>query len=37
MSKVQELDYCSIIAEKLGAEIKLDQNYTNGARFLFII
>lgn len=31
------LHICSIIAEKLGAEIKLDQNYTNGARFLFII
>lgn len=31
------LHICSIIAEKLGAEIKLDQSYTNGARFLFII
>lgn len=31
------LHICSIIAKKLGAEIKLDQNYTNGARFLFII
>lgn len=31
------LHICSIIAQKLGAEIKLDQNYTDGARFLFII
>ena len=31
------LHICSIIAEKLGAEVKLDQSYTNGARFLFII
>lgn len=31
------LHICSIIAQKLGAEIKLDQTYTDGARFLFII
>ena len=31
------LHICSIIAQKLGAEIKQDQNYTDGARFLFII
>ena len=31
------LNICSIIAEKLGAEVKLDTTYTNGARFLFIL
>lgn len=31
------LHICSIIAERLGAEVKLDRNYTNGARFLLII
>ena len=31
------LHICSIIAEKLGADIKLDEKYKNGARFLFIL
>ena len=31
------LHICSTIAKKLGAEIKLDDTYKNGARFLFII
>lgn len=31
------LHICSIIAEKLGAKVMLDQNYTTGARFLFIV
>lgn len=31
------LHISSIIAKKLGAEIKLDKNYTNGARFLLVI
>jgi signal transduction histidine kinase len=31
------LHICSIIAEKLGADIKLDRSYTNGARFLLIL
>ena len=31
------LNICSIIAQKLGAEVKLDTTYTNGARFLFIL
>lgn len=31
------LHICSIIADRLGAEVKLDQTYTKGARFLFIL
>lgn len=31
------LHICCTIAKKLGAEIKLDENYTNGARFLMIL
>lgn len=31
------LHICSIIADRLGAEVKLDQTYTQGARFLFIL
>ena len=31
------LNICSIIAQKLGGEVKLDNTYTNGARFLFIL
>lgn len=31
------LHICSTIAKKLGAVIKLDETYTNGARFLFIL
>lgn len=31
------LHICSIIAEKLNAEIKLDQSYSNGARFVFVL
>lgn len=31
------LHICSTIAEKLGAQIKLDESYTTGARFLFIL
>lgn len=31
------LNICSIIAEKLNGEVKLDTSYTNGARFLFIL
>ena len=31
------LHICSIIAEKLHAEIKLDKSYTNGARFVFVL
>ena len=28
---------CRIVAEKLGAEVRLDTSYTSGARFLFIL
>ncbi|MCQ2229217.1 MAG: PAS domain-containing sensor histidine kinase [Bacteroidales bacterium] len=31
------LNICSIIAEKLHGEVKLDTSYTNGARFVFIL
>lgn len=31
------LHICCTIAEKLGAEIKLDESYTDGARFLLIL
>ena len=31
------LHICCTIAKKLGAEIKLDENYTDGARFLMIL
>lgn len=31
------LNICSIIAERLGGEVKLDKSYTKGARFLFIL
>ena len=31
------LHICCTIAKKLGAEIKLDESYTNGARFLMIL
>lgn len=31
------LNICSIIAEKLNGEVKLDTSYTEGARFIFII
>ena len=31
------LHICCTIANKLGAEIKLDESYTDGARFLFIL
>lgn len=31
------LNICSIIAEKLGAKIALDKNYTGGARFVLVI
>lgn len=31
------LNICSIIAEKLNGEVKLDTSYTGGARFLFIL
>lgn len=31
------LNICSLIAQKLGAQAKLDTTYTNGARFLFIL
>lgn len=31
------LNICSIIAERLGGEVKLDKSYTGGARFLFIL
>ena len=31
------LHICCTIAEKLGAEIKLDESYTDGARFLMIL
>lgn len=31
------LHICCTIAKKLGAEIKLDENYTKGARFLMIL
>lgn len=31
------LHICSLIADKLGAEVKLDETYTGGARFLFIL
>ena len=31
------LHICCTIAKKLGAEIKLDESYTNGARFLFVM
>lgn len=31
------LNICSIIAEKLNGEVKLDTSYNNGARFLFIL
>ena len=31
------LHICKTIADKLGAEIKLDETYTGGARFVFIL
>lgn len=31
------LNICSMIAEKLNGEVKIDSSYTNGARFLFIL
>lgn len=31
------LHICCTIAKKLGAEIKLDENYKEGARFLMIL
>lgn len=31
------LNICSIIADKLGGKVYLDTNYTNGARFVFMI
>jgi len=31
------LNICSVIAEKLHGEVKLDTKYTNGARFVFIL
>ena len=31
------LNICSIIAGRLKGEVKLDKNYTGGARFLFIL
>ncbi len=31
------LNICRIIADRLGGEVRLDRNYTNGARFLFIV
>lgn len=31
------LNICRIIAERLNGEVRLDQNYTGGARFLFIL
>lgn len=31
------LNICSVIADKLNAEVKLDTTYTEGARFMFII
>lgn len=31
------LNICSVIAEKLNAEVALDTSYTNGARFIFVI
>lgn len=31
------LNICKTIADKLGAEIKLDETYTGGARFVFVL
>ena len=31
------LNICSLIAEKLNGEVKLDESYTTGARFLFVL
>ena len=31
------LNICSTIAQKMGAEVKLDTSYTEGARFIFIV
>lgn len=31
------LNICSTIADKLGGEVKLDESYNNGARFVFIL
>ncbi|MCQ2146206.1 MAG: ATP-binding protein [Bacteroidales bacterium] len=31
------LNICKTVAEKLGAEVKLDTSYTGGARFVFIL
>lgn len=31
------LNICRIIAERLNGEVKIDKNYTGGARFLFIL
>lgn len=31
------LNICQMVAEKLGGSVYLDKNYTNGARFVFVI
>ena len=31
------LNICRLIADRLNGEVKIDKNYTKGARFLFIL